>query len=297
MDLKTIIDLISKSNINNEKVYELVKEASTLDLKKYVVGSSTGVKAGIKINSRVKDIQKATLKMFDKVAENSSRLGDFGFKASVEHAQNKVDFILEIDNKAINVSSKAYQLKNTTYKNRRGQEVAAQIKLVSGTPLTSILFGAERLRSRAGTHFLNALVEHPDGKVTNRENAIQALKLMVIYSGLSGDLTIKNQKIADVLMIEDTSSKNGYTHFFSIEDIMQDCIQSLQINKKYFDIYPNLDSLYLKNEYVVGQKGTIRPAAQRIAKVLSLAHQTKISAGLLVGDYINQKVATKGELI
>lgn len=32
MDFKTIIDLISKSNINNEKVYELVKEASSLDL-------------------------------------------------------------------------------------------------------------------------------------------------------------------------------------------------------------------------------------------------------------------------
>jgi len=32
MDFKTIIDLISKSNIDNEKVYELVKEASTLDL-------------------------------------------------------------------------------------------------------------------------------------------------------------------------------------------------------------------------------------------------------------------------
>lgn len=32
MDLKSIIDLISKSNINNEQVYELVKEASSLDL-------------------------------------------------------------------------------------------------------------------------------------------------------------------------------------------------------------------------------------------------------------------------
>ena len=32
MDFKTIIDLISKSNIDNEKVYELVKEESTLDL-------------------------------------------------------------------------------------------------------------------------------------------------------------------------------------------------------------------------------------------------------------------------
>ncbi len=32
MDFKTIIDLISKSNIDNNKVYELVKEASTLDL-------------------------------------------------------------------------------------------------------------------------------------------------------------------------------------------------------------------------------------------------------------------------
>lgn len=33
LDFKTVIDIISKSNINNEKVYELVKEASSLDLK------------------------------------------------------------------------------------------------------------------------------------------------------------------------------------------------------------------------------------------------------------------------
>ena len=33
MDFKNVIDIISKSNINNEKVYELVREASTLDLK------------------------------------------------------------------------------------------------------------------------------------------------------------------------------------------------------------------------------------------------------------------------
>ncbi len=33
MDFKTIIDLLSKSNINQEAMYELVGEASTLDLR------------------------------------------------------------------------------------------------------------------------------------------------------------------------------------------------------------------------------------------------------------------------
>ena len=32
MDFKTIIDLISKSNINSEVMYDLVREASSLDL-------------------------------------------------------------------------------------------------------------------------------------------------------------------------------------------------------------------------------------------------------------------------
>ncbi len=32
MDFKTIIDLISRSNINQEAMYELVSEASSLDL-------------------------------------------------------------------------------------------------------------------------------------------------------------------------------------------------------------------------------------------------------------------------
>lgn len=32
MDFRTIVDLISKSNINNEQIYSLVKEASSLDL-------------------------------------------------------------------------------------------------------------------------------------------------------------------------------------------------------------------------------------------------------------------------
>ncbi len=32
MDFKTIIDLISRSNINQEAMYDLVREASTLDL-------------------------------------------------------------------------------------------------------------------------------------------------------------------------------------------------------------------------------------------------------------------------
>ncbi len=32
MDFKTIIDLISKSNIDKEAMYELVKEASSMDL-------------------------------------------------------------------------------------------------------------------------------------------------------------------------------------------------------------------------------------------------------------------------
>ncbi len=32
MDFKTIIDLISKSNINSEAMYDLVREASSLDL-------------------------------------------------------------------------------------------------------------------------------------------------------------------------------------------------------------------------------------------------------------------------
>ena len=33
MDFKTIIDLLSKSNINLEAMYELVGEASSLDLR------------------------------------------------------------------------------------------------------------------------------------------------------------------------------------------------------------------------------------------------------------------------
>ena len=33
MDFKTIIDLLSKSNINQEAMYELVGEASSLDLR------------------------------------------------------------------------------------------------------------------------------------------------------------------------------------------------------------------------------------------------------------------------
>lgn len=33
MDFKSIIDLISKSNVNSEAMYELVREASSLDLK------------------------------------------------------------------------------------------------------------------------------------------------------------------------------------------------------------------------------------------------------------------------
>ena len=33
MDFKTIIDLLSKSNINQDAMYELVGEASTLDLR------------------------------------------------------------------------------------------------------------------------------------------------------------------------------------------------------------------------------------------------------------------------
>ena len=33
MDFKTIIDLLSRSNINQEAMYELVGEASTLDLR------------------------------------------------------------------------------------------------------------------------------------------------------------------------------------------------------------------------------------------------------------------------
>lgn len=34
MDLKKIIELLSKSNINNEAVYELISEASKMDLSK-----------------------------------------------------------------------------------------------------------------------------------------------------------------------------------------------------------------------------------------------------------------------
>lgn len=51
MDLKKIIELLSKSNINNEAVYELISEASKMDLSKEE-NQRTLIQKGAKLANR-----------------------------------------------------------------------------------------------------------------------------------------------------------------------------------------------------------------------------------------------------
>ena len=275
---------------------DFAKEAVLDYINENVTGSKTG---GGFIRPDIKDIQKQTEAMF---GEQSSgiKIGDFGFNFTVNNAQGKVDFILQVDdNTTANVSAKAYQLKNTKYFSRTiGDYVPTKIGLVGGTPLTSILFTSEAFQEKSGTHFLNALVEHSDGNVTNRVAAIQALKLLILYIALSGDLTIKQQLAADILMIEDTSSKDGYTYFFSISKILNDCMEAYAKNAHYFSIGATgglkgggpLENLYIENKFVSINKSKGIGAKQRIANVLIKAHQVKIYAGLHIEDYINRSI-------
>ena len=114
-------------------------------------------------------------------------------------------------------------------------------------------------------------------------HSILPFTLFLLYNALSGDLGIKEQKIVDVLIVDDKATGNSY--FYSITNILADAVNNLDSEK--FKVTTNKSFTNdISNILLANKKET--DTKSRIAKVLQLAHQQKIYAGLSIKDYINK---------
>lgn len=210
----------------------------------------------------------------------------FGIQATSNLASGKVDAVFTIDNIEAYASVKNYNLGQEVYYSK-GKATIAAVSLVSGTPLTSLLFTADNFQKKIGTHFLNILSEKEDGGAqlaTMRKAGIDTLGIFLIYMGLtggSGKLAFRDQQAANLLVIEDKATKKAY--FFNLSSILSLALQDLANAEKHFLLTAagqDLSHLMLKNKRVQEHSSQSENIKMRLKNVLTEAHQIKLSAKL-----------------
>lgn len=198
--------------------------------------------------------------------------GSFAFNVDFP-TQQKADFYIDIQNKAVGVSMKNTDLSKAEEQYYSQEERALKypdIKIHEGTSLYVFLLSIqkENLISNIHNHFLNIFAQPPARFGFMRREAADAMLLSLLYSGLTGRGLGKNNSVggfADILTIEDKSSQLApgipRVKFFNITSILDDISSNIQANKQYLYYSPDFYTLLLRNE----EQDT---AQKRITKLL-----------------------------
>ena len=218
----------------------------------------------------------------------------FNLNVSNNLAAGKVDAVLTINEEKIAASMKNYNLGAEQYFNPRTQQLTTKhISLVSGTPLTSLLLTAETYQKNLGTHFLNILTEKEDQLIESRRVGMHALEIFTIYMALtggSGNLSLKSNQGANLIIVEDKASK--IAKFFSINSILAMAATDMQ-NFSIKANKGNLTDLVIPNSRIDIHDNITQNINTRLANVLKEAHAAKISVGVSIPS-INTLVRSRG---
>lgn len=190
-----------------------------------------------------------------------------------------------------------------------------QIHLVSGASLLTFLFGDNTLSIDEGNHFLNILTEsYGDTKAPEntkdkakaqalsniatplniaRRSVLDYTKMMILYKAATGKGLGKDaSNNAEYILLNQPNKLDG-PFFVSIARLVDQ--MSTQINKITVRMSngknsgsTKIEDYRLSNEYVSAPGNDIQARqnaiAQRIAKVLSQLHQTKLSVAIAAGQ-------------
>ena len=207
--------------------------------------------------------------------------------------QGKIDALIEFGGQPIGISVKAYDM-SAIYGDKSYQYA---IKLQEGTSLYMYLrmIQAQQFMPNIGNHFLNVFSQQgsKSGLDSLRQDANQALKMALLYDGLTGAIIKQGSPLAEILYIEDTSKmlKNGYPkiRLYSVIDLIQQASSHLNNSdslNRIVEITPNIDSIYLKNEYI-GEEMSGADASKRITLILDEARNKYKFSVHLKKEFLN----------
>lgn len=191
-------------------------------------------------------------------------LGDITQEGKV--SQNKIDVSFDWEGQQLNISAKNVNL----------GEGRKFIHTVSGS---SLLYLIQDEDSDFVNHYFNLFSNHPDkkgnmsGYASMRKAYFDTLKLVIAYKALTGDTFGRDNNLADVFIVNDSSgNKSPKVKVFSVADIL-----------KKFQERPT-SNLGLQNTaaiqrlYANKRVNNCPSGIARVQAVLNEAHQRKISA-------------------
>lgn len=149
--------------------------------------------------------------------------------------KQKMDFILEFEGKEIGINLKTYDM-NQEFRVQNGAKVPTTIALHSGTDFNKIRKALDAQGAQFGSHLINVL-SNKEADSSILEKAKQSLQITLLYQAITGAGFGKNDKLAEIFVIEDKSKKlkSGINRvrFYNIYSI---------INSLFDDIYNNLNT-------------------------------------------------------
>lgn len=204
------------------------------------------------------------------------------YKYFLSESSQKMDasFVYESSNgrqKAAALSIKNYNLHS-----------GHNISLVTNSPLSTFLFNIDN--TNYINHFLNILAWHketPDNLKTMRKVAELGLGYSILYSAASGRGVGKTFGFADVLVVNDTSSK-GDVKMYDIGTLINNLVSDANIFKQYAKITPDLSTIKLLNNFISRSPNIGENIQIRLTYLLADVRNFKISASLNP-SFLNRK--------
>ena len=201
----------------------------------------------------------------------------------------KRDVELTIEDKTYGISVKNTQFANA-YAKSQGQLLPPSTIHLQNSSLLLYLIGMEKDPSsmglpNLGTHYLNALSEHPEGFDANiQQDALNSLKLYLLYSSLTGRGQLRNSTgAATILAIYDkASSKNTPIERIKLFDMSEIILTLDNLDfEQGVRFSPEINAHFLlPNKKVESDKGTGAAIQKRLTNVLLAARSRNIAVSL-----------------
>ena len=292
---------IDGTKLGVETVVEYLQSATTTGR----TGSTPVVKNSnlfISLNAKSVELDiEQSRKLFNKatsITKYNGRSTDgklrYAFTDLGQTRAQKRDASITIDAEDYGISIKNTDLTHAynSYDEKKGKQITSTIPLQNSSLLlylTGMEFNTDGIRApnSIATHYLNALSMHPDVIGINyaQAQALQSLKLYILYSALTGQGQLrKSTGAAQILAIYDkTKNAPSRVKLYDMSDILL-TIEDSDFTKGV-KFTPSIDaSFLLKNTKVenisTGKNQYIAPIEQRLTNVLLEARRKNIGAAL-----------------
>ena len=225
----------------------------------------------VKISKTIRD----SVQGFNEVFKDNA--GNYALK--ITSSQQKMDAQFTYNKQNIPLSIKNYNLSSGHF-----------IHLVSGTPLSSVLFS---LNDKDITnHFLNIFSVKTSGGLKKYSSsvdisgmkrlAIETLTIWLLYVAATGKGTGKTTGFAEVLLVNDNSKKGG-VKMYDIGTLVNTIAYNYNdsLIRSYVDLSPDLSSMYFDNKFIFSKDRSSSDMVQeRLARLLLSVHKQKVSAAI-----------------